>query len=73
MPLENLDRSKAMHAYGFDYLVAVELRNWFLQAIDADVAIFEILGNSSFDDVGILVAGKSRLVLSVLGVAEGSK
>lgn len=67
VPLENLDPGQAMHTYGVDSLVAVELRNWFAHALDADVAVFEILGGASFDDVGALVAGKSRVVAAVLG------
>ena len=66
VPLENFDSAKAMHLYGVDSLVAVELRNWFAHALDADVAVFEILGGASFDDVGALVAGKSRVVADVL-------
>lgn len=67
VPLENLDPTKAMHVYGIDSLVAVELRNWFAQALDADVAIFDILGSASFEDVGALVARKSRLLSPAAG------
>jgi hypothetical protein len=56
-----------MHAYGVDSLVAVELRNWFSQAVDADVPIFEILGDTSFTELGAMVAAKSRVVKGVLG------
>jgi len=66
VPFENLDSSRAMHVYGVDSLVAVELRNWFSQTVDADVAIFEILGNVNFQEIGALVAGKSRVVLEAL-------
>ncbi|KAE8353277.1 hypothetical protein BDV28DRAFT_110952 [Aspergillus coremiiformis] len=66
LPLENLDSSKAMHMYGVDSLVAVELRNWFKSKLEAEVAVFEILGNSTFKDIGILVAGKSKLVSTML-------
>ena len=63
-----------MHAYGVDSLVAVELRNWFSQVLEADVAVFEILGEGrSFEDLGTLVAGKSRVVMNVIGAGgEGS-
>lgn len=74
VPLENLEPSQPMHAYGVDSLVAVELRNWFAHTLDADVAVFEILGGASFDDVGALVAGKSRVVAAAPGEgAEGKK
>lgn len=66
VPLENLDPSKAMHAYGVDSLVTVELRNWFKWKLEAEVAVFEILGNATFEDIGTLVAGKSSLVTAML-------
>ncbi|KAJ5672272.1 hypothetical protein N7507_001399 [Penicillium longicatenatum] len=66
VPLENLDPSKPMHAYGVDSLVAVELRNWFKWKLEAEVAVFELLGNATFDDIGTLVAGKSNLVTAML-------
>ncbi|KAB8278611.1 hypothetical protein BDV30DRAFT_233574 [Aspergillus minisclerotigenes] len=67
VPLTNLDPSKAMHAYGVDSLVAVELRNWFKWKLEAEVAVFEILGNATFEDIGMLVAGKSQLVARMVG------
>ncbi|KAA8651304.1 Type I Polyketide synthases (Type I PKS) [Aspergillus tanneri] len=66
VPLENLDSSKAIHLYGVDSLVAVELRNWFKWKLEAEVAVFEVLGNSTFEDIGALVAGKSRIVAKLL-------
>lgn len=74
IPIANFDSSKPMHAYGVDSLVAVELRNWFSQVLEADVAVFEILGEGrSFEDLGTLVAGKSRVVMNVIGAGgEGS-
>ena len=53
VPIESLDSSKPLHAYGVDSLVAVELRNWCKQKLDADIAVFEILGEATFQDIGI--------------------
>ncbi|KAF8538722.1 KR domain-containing protein [Trichophaea hybrida] len=36
---EDIDTSRPFHAYGVDSLVAVELRNWFIKEIGADVAV----------------------------------
>ncbi|KAM0168080.1 hypothetical protein ACHAPF_011356 [Botrytis cinerea] len=66
IPLKNLDPSQPMYIYGVDSLIAVELRNWFSQKLDADVAIFEILGEITFQKIGFLVASKSKLVESIL-------
>ena len=59
-PQEDLDISKPIHLYGVDSLVAVELRNWFAKKMNADVAVFDILGGASCSQVGILAAGKSQ-------------
>ena len=73
IPLENLDSGKTLYMYGVDSLVAVELRNWISQTVDADVAIFEILGNTNFEDIAILVARNSRVVQSILGHKSSSE
>ena len=49
LPLANIDTGKPVHAYGVDSLIAVELRNWLLRQMQADVAVFEILGNASLE------------------------
>lgn len=62
VPLKNLDMDKSVNNYGVDSLVAVELRNWFETKLQAEVAVFEILGNVTFGDLAVLVAGKSQMV-----------
>lgn len=70
VPMENLDSSRPMHIYGVDSLIAVELRNWFNQKLDAEIAVFEILGEVTFQEIGALVAGKSKLVEAILKKTE---
>lgn len=67
VPLENLDPSKEMYVYGVDSLVAVELRNWFKWKLEAELAVFEILGKASFEVVGALVASRSQVVAIIVG------
>ncbi|KAK4236508.1 lovastatin diketide synthase LovF [Achaetomium macrosporum] len=55
---ESFDRAQPLHVYGVDSLVAVELRNWFLQGLKVDVAVFEILGGSTCETIGRGVAEK---------------
>ncbi|KAH6676266.1 hypothetical protein B0J14DRAFT_432110, partial [Halenospora varia] len=57
---ENLDVTKTLQAYGVDSLLAVELRNYFAKEFSADVAVFDITGTASFNEVGALVAKKSQ-------------
>ncbi|RAH78840.1 KR-domain-containing protein [Aspergillus japonicus CBS 114.51] len=66
VPLQNLDVGRLLNVYGVDSLMAVELRNWFKLKLDADVAVFEILGNVTFREIVRLVAGKSSMVATML-------
>lgn len=59
---DDFDLDKPLHVYGVDSLVAVELRNWISRDMNADVAIFDILGKWSFKEVGVTVAKKSLYV-----------
>ncbi|KAI9649136.1 hypothetical protein NHQ30_001703 [Ciborinia camelliae] len=70
VPTANLDSSRPLHIYGVDSLVAVKLRNWFNQKLDVEFAVFEILGEVSFQDIGALAGSKSKLVRAILKGAE---
>ncbi|KAL4993410.1 hypothetical protein BDV10DRAFT_199663 [Aspergillus recurvatus] len=72
VPLKNLDAAKPMNQYGVDSLVAVELRNWFKWKLDADVAVFEMLGKMSFEEMGRVAAGKSLVVKGILSSSSSS-
>ena len=48
-----------MHQYGVDSLVALELRNWFAKKLNADVAVFDILGESTFAGVSVMAARRN--------------
>ena len=58
---EDIDASKPLHSYGVDSLIAVEIRNWLLKEIGADVAIFDLLGNASLADISTMILGKSSV------------
>lgn len=61
LPLLSFDVSQPLHVYGVDSLIAVEMRNWFTQTLEADVAVFEILGGSTAETLGRAVAEKIRV------------
>ena len=71
VPREDMDASKPLHAYGVDSLLAVELRNHFAKEMDADVAIFDIMGASSIEAVSLTVARKSKFGAKSWTDAEG--
>lgn len=53
---------KPLHGLGVDSLVAVELRTWFQRELGAEVAVFDIMGEGSLEDVAALVVRRSALV-----------
>ncbi|KAL4820484.1 hypothetical protein BDW67DRAFT_180867 [Aspergillus spinulosporus] len=72
VPIQNLDATKPMNQYGVDSLVAVELRNWFKWKLDADVAVLEMLGKMTFEEMGRVAAGKSLVVKGILSPSTSS-
>ncbi|KAF2791123.1 KR-domain-containing protein, partial [Melanomma pulvis-pyrius CBS 109.77] len=51
-----------MESFGVNSLLALELRNWLLRDVRAELAVFEILGDSKLGDIGLLAARKSLLI-----------
>ena len=51
-----------LDSYGVDSLVVVELRNWVVAMLAADISILVIRESRSIDNLIQLVASKSRLV-----------
>lgn len=62
VPLEDLDPSKPVNAYGVDSLIAVELRNFIFREIKADMSIFDILGSIPLAMLSSKIAASSTLV-----------
>ncbi|ERF74612.1 hypothetical protein EPUS_00742 [Endocarpon pusillum Z07020] len=48
---EDVEVAKPVHAYGVDSLVAVELRNWFLKELNAEVTVIDIVGAASVQEL----------------------
>ena len=49
LSIDDIEPSKPLHAYGVDSLVAMEMRNWFREALHVDMVVFDILSNISID------------------------
>ncbi|KAF1974305.1 polyketide synthase PksD [Bimuria novae-zelandiae CBS 107.79] len=58
---EDVDTHQALHAYGVDSLIAVELRTWLGKEFAADVPVFEIVSGKTIEAVGELVAKTSAI------------
>ncbi|KAK4172635.1 hypothetical protein QBC36DRAFT_196527, partial [Triangularia setosa] len=54
-----IDPTQPLSVYGVDSLVAVELRNWLREALKVDMAVFEILGGSSYATIARDVVKRS--------------
>lgn len=59
---DDIDQQHAVHKYGVDSLVAVEMRNWFSKGVGADISTTEILGDTSIAELAKKVARMSRYV-----------
>ncbi|RAK85777.1 hypothetical protein BO79DRAFT_231135 [Aspergillus costaricaensis CBS 115574] len=57
----SLDDNKALHQYGVDSLVAVELRTWFSKEVQADVATFDIIGRATITSLAGVATSRSKL------------
>jgi hypothetical protein len=63
-PMENIDTSRPLYEYGVDSLLALELRNWFLRELKADIAVFDIIGSTDFASLCDLAVTRSLYKLS---------
>ncbi|KAL8659558.1 MAG: hypothetical protein Q9202_007068 [Teloschistes flavicans] len=63
MPVEDIDRTKPIVAYGLDSLVAVEFRNWIALDLEANVPLMELMNSASIEALAGKVGDKSKLVV----------
>ena len=61
-PAEEVDPEKPLGAYGLDSLVAVELRNWMVNDLGANVPLLELMNSPSVSALAIVIAGFSTFV-----------
>ncbi|KAI0553284.1 lovastatin nonaketide synthase [Xylaria curta] len=60
LKIEDVDTDRPVHTHGIDSLVAIDLKNWFLREIGADIQVFLLLSNKSLTMVAREAAGISR-------------
>lgn len=56
------DLAAPLHSYGLDSLVAIELRSWLLNELDAEVAIFDLVGSGGVAALAPLIVKRSGFV-----------
>jgi NADPH:quinone reductase-like Zn-dependent oxidoreductase/malonyl CoA-acyl carrier protein transacylase len=62
VPVEDMDVSRPIVAYGLDSLVAIEIRNWITRELEASLQVLELLTSSSITNLGETILQKSKLV-----------
>ena len=70
VPVEDISSLRAISSYGGDSLAAVELRNWFVSGLQANVGVMEILGGKSIEALAADVVARSKLVSVVVVVVD---
>lgn len=61
-PVDRILPHRTLDSYGVDSLVAVELRNWIVVMLAADVSLLLIRESRSIEELIRLVVGRSKLV-----------
>ena len=54
---EDVDVRQSLAALGVDSLVAIEIRNWWRQALGLEISVLEILNSGSTEALGKIAAG----------------
>ncbi|TVY30657.1 Ochratoxin highly reducing polyketide synthase ota1 [Lachnellula hyalina] len=55
----DIDLNKPVHTYGIDSLVAMDLKNWFMKEVGAEITVFLLLGNMSLQNLCMMATEKS--------------
>jgi len=63
VPREHINLNNSLVSYGVDSLVGLELRNWLVKEIEADLAVFDILSGLTLMEIGQIAAARSLLRL----------
>ena len=62
MEVAEIDPTRAIQSYGIDSLSAVEIVNWFRNAVGAELSVFELLRNVPMQELARLAALKSKFL-----------
>jgi hypothetical protein len=68
--VENIDASRPISNYGVDSLLAVEIRSWLFEEVQADISVFELLSNIPIGALARKIASKSKYVPERISLSE---
>ncbi|KAI0388440.1 hypothetical protein F5Y17DRAFT_463704 [Xylariaceae sp. FL0594] len=57
---DDVEPSRHLSDYGVDSLMAIELRNWISKDFGANLAVFDIMGAATIQDIGHLVSERAQ-------------
>ena len=66
MPAFEVDPGRPLYRYGVDSLVALEVRNWIIREMKANMALLELLAAVPIDSFAGRIAEKSKLIQGLL-------
>ena len=62
MAVEDIETSRAIHSYGVDSLVAIEMRNWIFKELKSQVSVFDVQSKIPITQFALKIAKKSGYV-----------
>ena len=63
IPKSEVDPGRPLYSYGVDSLVALEVRNWILREIKANITVLDIMAAVPLKTFAVEIAQKSKLVV----------
>lgn len=60
--VDNIEVTRSVSSYGVDSLLAVELRSWIYEEIQAEVSVFDLLSNVAISSLTRTIVASSKLV-----------
>ena len=60
--VEDIEPSKPISRFGVDSLLAVEIRSWLFEDMQADVSVFQLLSDVPISDLARTIASKAKCV-----------
>lgn len=61
LKFEDMDVNRPLSEYGMDSLIAVEIQGWIKREMDADISVFEVLGEATIKSLGNIITRKNTL------------
>jgi hypothetical protein len=70
MEVEDIEISRPISNYGVDSLLAVEIRSWLFAEVQANISVFELLGNIPMIALARKIASKSKYLPEGIRASE---